>query len=144
MINIKRNGSFLGKGWSFPFAIDSSGSVKKSNFEKSVNESIEIILSTTKGERVMKPDFGCEINEMVFAPNSGATRNMVCYYIEQSLVKWEPRIILDSVSAEESEDDETKLNISINYRIRSINTYFNMVYPYFLERGERDTQSQLG
>lgn len=143
-MSVNKYGSFLGKGWKFPFAIDSDGSIGKSEFERSVTESIHILLSTTKGERVMRPDFGCEINEMVFAPNSGATRSMVCYYIEQALNKWEPRIILDSVHAKESESDETRLDVSISYRIRSINTYFNMVYPYFLERGERDTQSQLG
>jgi phage baseplate assembly protein W len=92
----------------------------------------------------MRPDFGCEINEFVFAPNNSATHSALCHYIEEALVKWEPRIILENVSAEPDEFDETRVNISIEYKIRSVNTYFNMVYPFYLERGESDTQSQFG
>jgi phage baseplate assembly protein W len=139
-----RENSFLGAGWSFPFCIDEIGNVGMSYFEKSIAESVRIILSTSKGERVMRPDFGCEINEFVFAPNNSATHSALCHYIEEALVKWEPRIILENVSAEPDEFDETRVNISIEYKIRSVNTYFNMVYPFYLERGESDTQSQFG
>jgi hypothetical protein len=139
-----KNGSFLGAGWAFPVAIDETGSLKISYFEKSIEESIRIILSTSKGERVMRPDFGCEVGEMVFAPNNSATHNLICHYIEEALIKWEPRIILDKVEAIADEDDEARININIEYKVRSVNTYFNMVYPFYLERGENDTQSQFG
>jgi phage baseplate assembly protein W len=137
-------GSFLGVGWAFPFELDEKGNVASSFFEKSIAESVRIILSTSKGERVMRPDFGCEINDLVFAPNNTATISAICHYIEEALVKWEPRIIVDKVIAEVDEFDESRINISINYKIRSVNTYFNMVYPFYLERGESDTQSQFG
>jgi len=139
-----KNGSFLGVGLSFPFSINQSGNISMSYFEKSVSESIHVILSTSKGERIMRPDFGCEINEMVFAPNNSATQNLICHYIEEALIKWEPRVILEKVEAFPDEDDEARINISIEYKVRSVNTYFNMVYPFYLERGENDTQSQFG
>ncbi|MBN1699163.1 MAG: GPW/gp25 family protein [Spirochaetales bacterium] len=139
-----RKGSFLGAGWAFPFEIDQWGNVEMSCFEKSIAESVRLILSTNKGERIMRPDFGCSINDLVFAPNNAKTQNLICHYIEEALVKWEPRIILEKVEAFTDEHDESRININIEYRIRSVNTYFNMVYPFYLERGESDTQSQFG
>ena len=138
------NGNFLGSGWSFPIKINQSGNLDMSYMEKSVYESIRIILETSKGERVMRPDFGCEINDLVFSPNNTATHNLICFYIEEAITKWEPRVILNKVEAVSNEYDEAKIDIYIEYTIRSVNTAFNMVYPFYLERGESDTQSQFG
>ena len=135
--------SILGRGLSFPVTHDVNGGFSLSSDEKSVRESIQIILGTTPGERVMRPDFGCAVNDLVFAPNDSRTLAMACHYIEQSLIRWEPRIMLQGVDAVYDEDDETRLNINIKFILRSVNTYFNMVYPFFLERGEIDTQSQF-
>ena len=135
--------SFLGKGFAFPLNVTDTRNFEISVLEKSVKESIYIILSTSKGERVMRPDFGCEINEMVFAPNNSHTHNNIAHYIEEALIRWEPRIILEKVDVFASPDDDSKIEIVINYKIRSINNAFNMVYPFYLERGEHDTQSQF-
>jgi uncharacterized protein len=139
-----RDGSFLGVGWAFPVKIDDLGSIEKSFYEKSIGESIRIIIGTSKGERLMRPDFGCNINELVFAPNNSNTKSLICYYIEEALVKWEPRIILEKVEAETNEFDEARIDITVSYKVREVNTYFNQVYPFYLERGESDTQSQFG
>lgn len=137
-------GSFLGVGLSFPLRVSDLGSFDMSFYHQSISESIRIILGTSKGERVMRPDFGCNINELVFAPNNSNTRSLACYHIEEALVKWEPRIILEEVSAEPNADNESRIDIRIKYKVREINTYFNQVYPFYLERGESDTQSQFG
>jgi phage baseplate assembly protein W len=139
-----KKGSFLGAGWAFPVAVNEYGNISLSYFEKSIAESVRIILSTSKGERVMRPDFGCEINELVFAPNNATTHNLLCHYVEEALVKWEPRIIVEKVEAYADEEDEARINIHLEYQIRAVNTYFNMVYPFYLERRESDTQSQFG
>jgi phage baseplate assembly protein W len=136
--------SFLGKGFSVDFCPDSHGSIKTVSGKASVEESIRIILNTTKGERVMRPDFGCDLKSLVFAPNNGRTRALAQYYVEDALNKWEHRIILQTVVVKEDEDDETRFHIDISYILRSVNTYFNMVFPFYLERGEIDTQSQFG
>lgn len=136
--------NFLGSGFSFPFDIDDSGKIAVSRHDKSISESIRTILGTTKGERLMRPEFGCEVNELVFSPNNSRTRTLISHYIENALVKWEPRIILETVDALIDSNDETRINVAIRYKVRSINTYFNMVYPFYLERGELDTQSQFG
>lgn len=136
--------NILGSGWAFPVRTDVQGNIASSSYEKSVEESIRIILGTTPGERVMRPDFGCKINDIVFAPDSSKTVSLAEHYIEEALVKWEPRIILKSVSGLQDEDNPGLINIHIDYEIRSVNTFFNMVYPFYLERGERDSNNQFG
>lgn len=136
--------SFLGIGWKFPVQIDNRGGIGLSVYNQSISESIRMVLNTSKGERVMRPDYGCEINELVFAPNNSNTRSLISYYIEQALLKWETRIILESVEAEPNEFEENRIDINIKYKLREVNTYFNQVYPFYLERGESDTQSQFG
>lgn len=137
------NRSILGKGWSFPIGIDVHGNIATSSYEKSIEESIRIILSTTPGERVMHPDFGCKLNEIVFFPNSGRTLSLAIRYVEEAIVKWEPRVILKSVNGVPDAEDPVKINLNIDYEIRSVNTFFNMVYPFYLERGESDSQNQF-
>ena len=83
------NRNILGKGWAFPIGNDVRGGIAYSSYEKSVEESIRIILGTTPGERIMRPDFGCKINEMVFAPNSSRTISLAVRYIEEAIIKWE-------------------------------------------------------
>mgnify|MGYP001161549546 FL=1 len=138
------NRKLLGKGWAFPVAVDVTGSVAYAGYEKSVEQSIRVILSTTPGERIMRPDFGCSINEIVFSPNSPRTISLAVRYIEEAIVRWEPRVILKSVTGERDPNNPVKVNIHIDYEIRSVNTFFNMVYPFYLERGEIDSKKQLG
>jgi phage baseplate assembly protein W len=139
---MKRN--LLGKGWSFPVTQNVKGNIAFSQYEKSIEESIRIILGTTPGERLMRPDFGCLINEIVFSPNTPRSITLAEQYIRDAIVKWEPRVILKEVRGERTSDNCVAVNIHINYEIRSVNTFFNMVYPFYLERGEIDSQKQLG
>ncbi|MDC7220316.1 MAG: GPW/gp25 family protein [Spirochaetales bacterium] len=136
--------SFLGTGFALDFGTDSRGNINLTGGKRSVEESIRIILGTSRGERVMRPDFGCDLNSLVFAPNNSRTRALAQYYVEEALSKWEHRIILQGVKVHPDEEDETRFHIEIDYLLRSVNTYFNMVYPFYLERGEIDTQSQFG
>ncbi|WP_026245182.1 GPW/gp25 family protein [Alkalispirochaeta alkalica] len=138
------NGSFLGTGFSFPIGVDNTGNIAQSRYENSIADSIHIILSTSRGERVMRPDFGCDLNDLVFAPNNARTLALAKHYVEEALTRWEHRIVLQDVSVQSDPDRENQINVKIRYLVRSVNTYFNMVYPFYLERGELDTQSQLG
>lgn len=123
---------------------DLRGAVKFSGYEKSIEESIRIILNTTPGERLMRPEFGCRINEMVFSPNRPQSITLAEYYVREAVIRWEPRVILKEVRGEADEGEEAAVSIHIRYEIRSVNTFFNMVYPFYLERGEIDSQKQLG
>lgn len=91
----------------------------------------------------MNPDFGCKINDLVFSTNSPKTISLAIHYIEEAIVKWEPRVILKKVTGNIDSLNRNLININIDYEIRSVNTFFNMVYPFYLERGERDSNNQL-
>lgn len=125
---------FLGSGWKFPVSIK-KGKIVSSGGEDSIRESIIIILTTAKGERVMRPDFGCEINELVFAQNNTSTAALIQFYIKEALLKWEPRIEVFDVSVTPDEDEMNKLVVDIEYIVKTTNTRDNLVYPFYLDRG---------
>ena len=125
---------FLGSGWKFPISIK-KGKIVSSGGEDSIRESIIIILTTAKGERVMRPDFGCEINELVFAQNNTSTAALIQFYIKEALLKWEPRIEVFDVSVTPDEDEMNKLVVDIEYIVKTTNTRDNLVYPFYLDRG---------
>lgn len=125
---------FLGRGWKYPVSIE-KGKIISSEGHDSIRESIMIILGTSKGERVMRPDFGCGINELVFAPNNTSTATLITFYIKEALLKWEPRIELLKVNAEPDGTEQNKLIITIDYMVKTTNTRDNLVYPFYLERG---------
>jgi phage baseplate assembly protein W len=125
---------FLGTGWAFPVRVD-DGTVKTSSYENNIKESIRIILGTAKGERQMRPDFGCGIHELVFARNNRATAGMAAYHVEQALIRWEPRIELIKVGASPDPNTGDRLVVSIEYRVIATNSIFNLVYPFYLTEG---------
>jgi phage baseplate assembly protein W len=130
------NRSFLGRGLKFPLVSDSSGGVALSSHEENIEESIRIILGTAVGERVYRPDFGCRIHDLLFAPNNAHTRNLVTFYADESLRKWEPRIKeIHCVCKSDPRQDNTLL-LEIRYVVRATNSHYNMVYPFYLRREE--------
>lgn len=125
---------FLGVGVSFPLRIE-EGKIALAKYEDSIKESIKIILGTTKGERVMRPDFGCGLSELVYSKNDMAAASLAIFYVEEALKKWEPRIKLIKVDANAESGGENKLIISVEYMVISSNNRYNLVYPFNLERG---------
>ncbi len=124
---------FLGVGWGFPLTVDNSGFFNKAEYEESVRQSIWIVLGTAKGERVMRPDFGCGIYDLVFEVNSPSTAGKVAQAIRQALLLFEPRIDVLDIQVQAADGGEVLL-ISIDYQVRTTNNVFNLVYPFYLER----------
>src|SRR5262245_45993529 len=125
----------LGRGWSFPVEPDALGSLGYAADEPKVQQAILIILGTAQGERVMRPDFGSRLRELVFAPLNSSTKSLVAGAITDALVKWEPRIDVLSVTAQEQSSDDGTLVVNIQYRVRATNSVFNLVYPFYLREG---------
>ncbi len=125
---------FLGRGFAFPFSVR-EGRAESSEGEQCIRESIMLILGTARGERVMRPDFGCDINSLVFEVNNTSTATLVSFHVEEALKKWEPRIDLINVTAFPDEEEKNRLNIDIEYEIRTSNRKANLVYPFYLEGG---------
>ena len=126
---------FLGQGWNFPVKPGLNGRLSFLSGEDKIRQSIWIILSTAPGERQMRPDFGCGIHDLVFEPNTAALRGMVQQRVRESLTRYEPRIDVVDVRVETPPDERNYLLIRIDYRIRSNNAFFNLVYPFFINEG---------
>ena len=124
---------FLGTGWKLPIVLDDRGRITTVSDEESVRQSVWTILSTAPGERVMRPQFGCGLDELVFAPNTPGTAGQVISTVREALIQWEPRIDVLEVDARPDEKQPNLLLIAISYRVRSTNNRFNLVYPFYLE-----------
>ena len=133
---------FLGVGWSFPLEVvgadehdnANAGELRIAEYEESVRQSIWLILGTSKGERVMRPDFGCGIYDLVFETNSASSAGRIEEEVRNALLFFEPRIDVLEVHVENGAGGEV-LMISIDYQVRATDNMFNLVYPFYLERG---------
>lgn len=126
--------NFLGRGFAFPLRVDGTGQVEMASNEKSIADSVRLILGTAIGERIMRPDFGCMIHDLVFHPVSANTCALAAMYAQQALLKWEPRIEQVNVTAYPDQSTENTILISIEFIIRSTNSLHNLVYPFYLRR----------
>ena len=123
--------SFLGAGWSFPIAPDAIGELEYAAYEESVRQAVWIVLGTARGERVLRPDFGCGIHDLVFERNTVSTAGKVTQSVREALLMFEPRIELVDVSVVPQNE---VMQISVDYRVRATNNAFNLVFPFYLER----------
>jgi phage baseplate assembly protein W len=126
--------SFLGVGWKFPIDVDRRKGIAMSQFEENIEESILIILGTALGERVMRPDFGCGIHDLIFAPNNSNTHGLIIYHVKEALMKWEPRIQALTVDADVDERELSKVYVKVEYQVIATNNVYNIVYPFFMQK----------
>jgi phage baseplate assembly protein W len=127
--------AFLGKGWAFPIQASPSGELTQAAYEEDVRQAVLIILGTAQGERVMRPDFGAGLCELTFEPINTTTMALVRQRVEHALITWEPRI--DEVEVQiRAEPPQGRLMVEIRYRVRATNTFYNLVYPFYLLEGE--------
>ncbi len=124
---------FLGIGWKFPLQVTPAGRIAQSRYEQRIEESIFLILSTAPGERVMLPEFGCGIHDLVFAPNNAVTLSRVTQSARKALTAGEPRIDVLDVAVESAPEQDNLLLIRISYRIRANNAIGNLVYPFYIQ-----------
>lgn len=123
---------FIGAGWAFPAHVAPTGSVALVRGDREIVESIGLILATAPGERPMRPEFGCGIHDLVFAPADAATAGRIAHLVRQALERWEPRIDLHGVSVGFDRAAEGMLLIDIRYAIRGDNDPRNLVFPFYV------------
>jgi uncharacterized protein len=121
----------LGTGLSFPLQVNVQGGLKQSSEAQKVKESIWLILRTDLGERVYRPDFGCRLTELAFAPLNNDTLLRIRIYVQEALQIWEPRIDIDEIRAD-PDSANGHVNIAINYRLKSYPDLYSFVYPFYL------------
>ena len=129
---------FLGKGWRFPVAINLTGGISASTYDDNVRESIFVILGTAPGERLNRPQFGCRIHDLMFAPNNPLTAAHAEYYVEEAIYKFEPRIHEVIVKAQSNADEPNRLDIRVDYVIAGKNTMKNLVFPFYLRQPDEE------
>ena len=124
---------FLGRGWIFPIQPDSTGRLGYVSGEDNVEQSLRILLMTAPGERVMRPDFGCKAPDLVFAPGSVQYLRLLENTVREAVRNWEPRVEILDVHAEAIPNDESRVLVNIDYKIRGSNARQNLVFPFYLD-----------
>ena len=126
--------SFLGTGWAFPPSFSVGGKeVETVSGVEDIHQSLEILLGTEPGERVMQELFGCNLQSVLFEEVDQRLVNRVIGLVSDAILEHEPRIALDRVDVVPNEPDAGWLQIAIQYTVRGTNSRFNMVYPFYLE-----------
>jgi phage baseplate assembly protein W len=136
--NNVRNREFIGQGWAFPLQISQQGGFALAKGINDIEQSIRIVLGTAPGERMMRPEFGCRIHELVFAPDNASTRKLVSYFVEEALKRWEPRIEVKEVESSSDPAQDGALMVQIKYQVKDTYDERSIVYPFFLAGDERD------
>lgn len=129
--------AFLGRGWAFPIQLDESGEISTTQYEEDIRQSILLILGTDQGERVMRPDFGASLRALTFEPITATTTALVRHRVEQALISWEPRIDQITVNVR-ADPPQGRLLVEVHYRVRATNTFYNLVYPFYLLEGGQE------
>jgi len=127
---------FIGSGWAFPVGVDARGRIALARGERDIEEAMLMILLTPKGQRVMRPEFGCEIHDLVFAPNDATTAGMAAHYVEEALTMWEPRIQVLDVDANPDPQVDGRLLVTIQYEIKATYDRRALVFPFYRIPGE--------
>jgi phage baseplate assembly protein W len=126
---------FLGRGWAFPVAVGADGDAVSAAGAEDVRQAVRLILETEPGERVMRPDFGAGLRSLLFEPITTETTALVRHRVEQGLTAWEPRIDLVSVDVAVADRAVGRLDVTVRYVVRATNTFYNLVYPFYLQEG---------
>jgi phage baseplate assembly protein W len=124
--------SFLGTGWGFPPAFSkTTAPVGMLSDEADIESSLHILLSTRQGERVMRPDYGCNLDELVFEPLTTTFKTYIQDLIATAILYYEPRIDVNKITLDSDGELEGRILISIDYTVRSTNSRFNFVFPFY-------------
>ena len=123
--------AYLGRGWAFPLQLNVQGGIQFSSEEQKVRESIWIILRTSVGERVYRPNFGSRLSELAFAPMNSETLLQIRIYVLEALEVWEPRIVIDEVRTD-ADPVRGKVDIIVNYKLKKYPDTYSLVYPYYM------------
>lgn len=130
------NREYLGRGWSWPpeFLLNPPH-VTMLEEEADIASSLQILLSTTPGERVMQPLYGCNLSELLFESLDTRIKTLMADKVESAILYYEPRVVLESVLFDESNELEGVVLINIVYRVKTTNSRFNFVYPFYKQEG---------
>ena len=128
--------SFLGTGWGFPpsFSTDTFA-IQMVSAEEDIKQSLFLLLSTTPGERIMNPAYGCDMQKFIFSPLSTSTQTEISAIVKRAILLYEPRVNVQEVNVHVVSIDPGLLHIIIDYIVIQTNSRSNMVYPFYHQEG---------
>ena len=126
---------FLGRGWASPPRAGATSEVALVAGEDDVHDAVRLIIGTNHGERAMRPTYGGNLRALAFEPLDSTTMALARHQVEEALVVWEPRIDVESVRVSAADGERSLLLIEVAYRVRATNTFYNLVYPFYLSEG---------
>lgn len=124
--------SFIGRGIGWPMGVDHTGALRLTNGAQDLDRSIRVVLATAPGERVMRPQFGCRIWEMLFEPVTPGLLGEMAQAVKDALAQWETRVAVDDVDVVPDGQDHSLVRIAVDYRVRATNDRRNLVYPFYV------------
>jgi phage baseplate assembly protein W len=122
----------IGKGWAFPPHVGPQGGVSLAGEFNEIEQAMKIVLLTSPGQRVMRPEFGCRIHELIFAPNNSETSAQAARFVEDALAMWEPRINVMEINVYPDPYQDNRLIIEVLYQIKATNDSRSLVFPFYL------------
>jgi phage baseplate assembly protein W len=122
----------IGRGFRFPMQVDPRGGIAMASGPEDLDCSLRMIISTAPGERVMRPQFGCRIWDLLFEPVNANTVGLMAQAVREAVAQWEPRVELEQVAVTPDQDDTTFVRIEVSYRMRATNDRRNLVYPFYV------------
>jgi phage baseplate assembly protein W len=123
---------FIGRGILWPLRVDQSGSIALGSGPDDINASIRMAIMTAPGERVMRPQFGCRIWDLLFEPINANTLGLMGEAIRDTVSQWEPRVDLEDVSVEPDPASASRVTIALRYRVKATNDRRNLVFPFYV------------
>lgn len=135
---------FVGAGWAYPLTTDAAGGVALVTQDREIEQAIRLVLGTARGERPMRPEFGCRIHEHVFGPASAATAGQIAFDVREALERWEPRIEVTEVRVGFESVESGTLHVDIGYLLRGLNDPRNLVFPFYVIPAENDDAPVFG
>lgn len=124
--------SFVGRGFFWPLQIDHTGSIRMTEGAADLDRAMAVVLATAPGERVMRPQFGCRIWDLLFEPVTPNLLGLMAQAVRDALTQWEPRVVVDNVDPVPDPDDQALITISVAYRVKATNDRRNLVYPFYV------------
>ena len=122
----------IGRGFYWPMQVDHTGSIRLTDGAPDIDRSMAVILATAPGERLMRPQFGCKIWDLLFEPVTANLLGLMAQAVREALAQWEPRVEVEDVRTEPDSNDATLIMITVIYRVKATNDRRNLVYPFYV------------
>jgi uncharacterized protein len=123
--------SFVGTGWNWPVETDPTGAIALASGTEELEQAMYLVLATSPGERPMRPEFGCRLQEFVFELADATTAALIAAEVRAALQRWEPRVVVEDVVVTADSDEPSTLWIDINYTVKAANDRRNLVFPFY-------------